>query len=373
MKKDKLKLYILELLLLVILFFALFVSNIFTRVVLAIILSIYAVIIHFSIKKRNIKSIHHKHVVLLLLVFALIYVGGYYLLGIYFGYYKSTVQLSIWSIFNYIIPFALLIISSEVIRNVLIVQKNKSSKLMTLLITVLIDVIIYTGIYDITTLDGFLAIIGFIIFASVSCNLLYNYISIRFGMLSIIIYRLITTLYMYIIPITPDIYIFFKSFIRMLYPYLIYMVLEFTYAKTNFVVAYKDKKNSVIGTTILIILMTLIVMLVSCQFKFGILVIGSESMHGAIDKGDAIVYERYDNKPIKEQEVIIFKDNNIKVVHRVIEIKNVNGEYRYFTKGDANKEIDPGYVTKKDIVGVTKFKIKYLGYPTLWVQDIFSE
>ena len=53
--------------------------------------------------------------------------------------------------------------------------------------------------------------------------------------------------------------------------------------------------------------------------------------------------------------------------------KNVNGEYRYFTKGDANKEIDPGYVTKKDIVGVTKFKIKYLGYPTLWVQDIFSE
>ena len=54
MKKDKLKLYILELLLLVILFFALFVSNIFTRVVLAIILSIYAVIIHFSIKKRNV-------------------------------------------------------------------------------------------------------------------------------------------------------------------------------------------------------------------------------------------------------------------------------------------------------------------------------
>ena len=177
----------------------------------------------FWIKKRNIKSIHTKHVILLLLIFAIIYVVGYYLLGIYFGYYESTVKLSIWSIFNYIIPFALLIISSEVIRNVLIVQKNKSSKLMTLVITVLIDVIIYTGIYDITTLDGFLAIIGFIVFASVSCNLLYNYISIRFGMLSIIIYRLITTLYLYIFSIVPSVPDYFDSFIGMLLPLVIFV------------------------------------------------------------------------------------------------------------------------------------------------------
>ena len=114
MKQDKFKLYVLEILLITILFFALFVSNIFTRVVLSVVLTIFAVITHLIIKKRKINSIHNKQVLILMSVLAVIYVLGYYLLGLYFGYYESSVKLSIWSIFNYIIPLTLLIISSEV-------------------------------------------------------------------------------------------------------------------------------------------------------------------------------------------------------------------------------------------------------------------
>ena len=373
MKQDKFKLYVLEILLITILFFALFVSNIFTRVVLSVVLTIFAVITHLIIKKRKINSIHNKQVLILMSVLAVIYVLGYYLLGLYFGYYESSVKLSIWSLFNYIIPLTLLIISSEVIRYIFISQNKKTSKLVAFIATVLIDLIIYTSVFDITSLDGFLTIIGFILFASVSCNLLYNYISVRFGMKPIIIYRLITILYAYIIPITPDIYIFFQSFIRMIYPYLIYIILEYTYSRTNFVVAYKDKKRSVMGTSILIVLMALIIMLVSCQFKYGILVIGSNSMKGEIDKGDAVVFQSYRDQIITKNNILIFEKDGMRVVHRVIEIKNVNGEYQYITKGDANEEIDQGYITKSDIVGVVKFKIKYLGYPTLWVRDIFSD
>ena len=373
MKKDKLKLYALEIVLITILFFALFVSNIFTRMVLSIILTIFALITTIIIKKRKINSIHNKQVLILMTIFSVIYVTGYYLLGLYFGYYESTVKLTIWSMFNYIIPFTFLILSSEIIRHIFISQNNKTSKLVAFLATVLIDLIIYTGIYDITSLDGFLTIIGFILFASVSCNLLYNYISIRFGVKPIIIYRLITTLYMYIIPITPDIYIFFQSFLRMIYPYLIYIILEYTYAKTNFVVAYKDKRKNVIGTSILILVMVSIIMLVSCQFRYGILVIGSNSMKGEINKGDTVVYGNYKNQIISKNDILIFKKDGIKIVHRVIEIKNVNGEYHYITKGDANEKMDNGYITKKDIVGIVKFKVKYLGYPTLWVRDIFSD
>lgn len=373
MKKDKLKIYSLELLLLIILFFALFVSNIFTRVVLSVVLSVFALITYFVIKKRQINSIYNKQVLILMTAFAFIYVVCLYGLGLYFGYYESSVKLSIWSIFNYIIPITLLIISSEVIRNIFIAQRNRSSKIISLLATVLIDLLIYAGIYDITTLDGFLTVIGFVLFASVSCNLLYNYVSARFGIKPIIVYRLITVLYVYIIPLTPDIYVFFRSFLRMLYPYLIYLVLEYTYARSNFAVAYKDKRKNVVGTSILIVIMTLLIMLVSCQFRYGILVIGSESMTGEINKGDAVVFESYRKQNISKGQVIIFEKEGIRVVHRVVEIKNVNNEFRYFTKGDANDRNDSGYVTRKEIVGVTKFKIKYIGYPTLWMKDIFSE
>ena len=34
-------------------------------------------------------------------------------------------------------------------------------------------------------------------------------------------------------------------------------------------------------------------MLISCKFKFGVLVIGSGSMTGTINKGDIVLYETY--------------------------------------------------------------------------------
>ena len=118
--------------------------------------------------------------------------------------------------------------------------------------------------------------------------------------------------------------------------------------------------------------MASVTMLVSCQFRYGILVIGSESMTGAINKGDAVVFEQYKNQKLEEEQVVIFKKDDILVVHRIIRIKNVNGKYHYFTKGDANKKEDESYITDEDIVGVTKFRIQYIGYPSLWVRDIFS-
>ena len=59
-------------------------------------------------------------------------------------------------------------------------------------------------------------------------------------------------------------------------------------------------------------------------------------------------------------------------IHRVVEIKNINGEVRYFTKGDANKSYDGGYRTEADINGLVKLKIKYIGWPTLWLRRLFN-
>ena len=49
-----------------------------------------------------------------------------------------------------------------------------------------------------------------------------------------------------------------------------------------------------------------------------------------------------------------------------------NGINRYYTKGDANKHADDGYITKEDIQGIVKFDIRYLGYPTLFLKEMFE-
>lgn len=373
MKKDKFMVYALEVLLILILVFALLVSNIFTRVGLAIVLTVYMLVVYNLLKKRSILSIYHTQVMLLMLGFSVIYLIGFYLMGIYFGFYKALITFNFRTLCFYIIPIAMTIISSEVIRSVFLSQKAKFSKTLTFISMVLVDLIVYTNVYDITTLNGFLTIVGFILFASMVCNLLYNYICSRFGYKPVILYRLITVLYVYFIPIIPDVYMFFRSFLRMLYPYIIYLVLENTYSKSNLAVAYKDKRKSIITMTVMIIITALFTMLISCKFRFGVLVIGSGSMTGALNKGDAVIFESYKEQEIEVGEVLIFDKNGIRTVHRVIEIKRVNDENRYFTKGDANLNIDEGYITDKQVVGISKLRIKYIGYPSIWVRDIFSD
>lgn len=373
MKKDKLKVYALEFILLTILSFTLFVSNIYNRTILAVLLAICSGVTYSFIKKRKIESVDSKKVTILLTIFAVIYLIGFYLMGLYFGYYKATITFNIWAIKNYIIPIAIIIISSEVMRNVLLAQNTKFTKTITFIIMVMIDLIIYTDIYSMNTFEKIVEVVGFTFFASVACNLLYNYISSRYGIKGNIIYRLITVLYVYIIPYIPNVYIFFRSILRMAYPYIIYQVLEYTFSKNSIVVAMEDKRKNIISKIVLGITTIIVAMLISCQFKYGILVIGSGSMTGAINKGDAVLFEKHnEQEEIEIGQVIIFNKDELQIVHRVVDIKKVNGETRYTTKGDANEKNDEGYITGEDIEGVCKFRIPYIGYPSIWVRDIFE-
>jgi len=372
MKKDKLVSYFLVIILLIYLLFTLFASNIINKIVLAISLLIYLIIVKHFFKRKRKYDISTKSVVGIMLVFAIIYLAAFYLMGLYFGFYKSTVRFSLHTIINYIIPISIIIISSEIVRNMFILRKNRKLSILICIAMILIDVSIYSSMYELSSLDDFLSLFGFTICASISCNILYNYISDKYGYKSVIIYRLITILYGYIIPIIPNVYVFFRSFLRMLYPYLIYLFLDYMYSKDETKV--KKNKSSCISTVIAIIIMVLIIMLISCKFKFGILVIGSESMTGTINKGDATIYTRYDDDyEIEKKDIIIFIKNDVRMVHRVVEIKVVNGEKRYITKGDANQNKDDWYVTDKEIVGKSNFKIKYIGWPSIWLRDLFNE
>ena len=53
-------------------------------------------------------------------------------------------------------------------------------------------------------------------------------------------------------------------------------------------------------------------------------------------------------------------------------IENINGEKRYYTKGDANPDEDYGYRVDSDIVGLTDLKVAYIGYPTLWLREMLK-
>jgi signal peptidase len=211
------------------------------------------------------------------------------------------------------------------------------------------------------------------VFPAVTSNILYHYIGGLYGKYPNIVYRLITTLALYIVPVTSKLSNAIYAFARLAVPLLIYVFIKALYGKRKHTAEVRKRRVMLrISTAVMAVLMLSFIMLVSGQAKYGLMVIATESMSGEINKGDAVLYVAYDDQTIKEGQVIIFEKNKRYVVHRVVNIVIVDGAARYYTKGDANEDLDAGYITDADIVGLTDFKIPYIGMPTLWLHDLIS-
>lgn len=372
MNTDRKNLYILTSVILVALSFILFLPINFTKVLTAVILTIFCVTTCLLIKKRGTLSFNKNEVLMLISIIGLLYIMIYYLSGLKFGFYKSLTRFSINSLFMNIIPIAMSIIAIEIIRNILLAQKNIVADIMTFITCILVEVLMFNNIRNINNFNQFMDLMGLTLFPAITFNLLYTYLSKRFGVKPNIVLRLMITLFPYIIPIESGIPDSLFAFFKLLIPLIIYIFISALYEKKVRKAVKRQSKLSYVFSGALIVVMISIVMIISGQFKIGSVVIGSESMTGELNVGDIAIYEKYNGEFIEEGQVIIFKRRNSLIIHRVVKIECVNGEYRFYTKGDANEDLDFGYITKEDIVGVSDFKISYLGYPTIWIRDMFD-
>lgn len=51
---------------------------------------------------------------------------------------------------------------------------------------------------------------------------------------------------------------------------------------------------------------------------------------------------------------------------------NNNENIYYKTKGDHNSNYDSNLTSSNDVIGIYKFKIKYIGYPSLWLEQLLK-
>ena len=373
MPRDRKILYNVSALLLAVLLIAMFIPVASNKIFAACLVAPLALAVWLICRKRQALSINKREILLLSLIIGSIYVILIRFTGISFGFYKNPYFVSTEVFIGDIFPLTVLIICTEIIRGVLLAQKDKAVNAISFLFCVFAEVLAFSGFRGIDNYHGFMNMIGFALFPAVSGNIYYQYASKRYGSLPNIALRMITTLYSYFFTSTVDISNALHSFIKTIFPVLMLVLVAALYEKkSRQSKRQKMSKLSVALTAILFAILVSMVMLVSCQFRFGALVIGSDSMTGEINKGDVVLYKRYDEENIKEGQVIIFTQHENKIVHRVVKIENIAGELRYYTKGDANETLDDGYRTKADIVGLTDMKIAYAGYPTLWLRELLD-
>ncbi len=373
MSKDKKTLYLTSFITFAVLLITLFVDLGSSKIVTACLLLPVTPIVCLIIKKRDIVSIYKREVLLISTVVAALYVILLHMSGLYMGYYYNPYFVNAETFWTAVLPTLSIIITSEIIRRVFLAQKNKLVSFITFLTCVLVEVLTYSNLAGIRNFNMFMSLVGMTLFPALCANLYYHYVSKNFGVLPNISFRIITMCYIYALPNVSAMSDALTACIKIILPILLLAFVMGLYEKKK--KNAKEKKGgklSAVLTVITVVIIVSVAMLISNQFRFGALVIATESMTGEINKGDMIIYEQYDDQKIEEGQVIVFSQGQSNVIHRVIKIEDIQGERRYYTKGDANPDPDFGYRTEADIVGLTDIKVPFVGFPTLWLREIIS-
>ena len=184
------------------------------------------------------------------------------------------------------------------------------------------------------------------------------------------------TLPNYILGVFPDLGDYVNTSFQTILPLTIsFFVLKIKDVKrekiTNGRVLVKRKRLAVIIGTISVQFSLLLIYLVSGLGKYYIMAIGSESMTGTINKGDAVIVHKK-SRDYKKGYVIAFKVEGKVIVHRIVKIEITEKGTFYKTKGDYNKSEDGWMLTEEDIIGRCAIKIPVIGWPSVVLSEFIS-
>lgn len=375
MKTSEKRLALIQVSTIIILLLDIFVTNKLEEYGIVIFLGLVLAITILSLGHEKKRNLYEKDNILSILIYCFIYYIIIYLSGIIIGFLRTRYSLTPLGILRNTVPIILTIVISEFLRYEMLSKtpKNKVLIVLTCLLFVTIDTKLVAYAYDLNTNLGIIKLCYMSVLPILSKNFLLTYLCYKFGYVPCIIYRLIMELPVYIIPIVPNINEYFKTIIELLLPaYILWR----TYKEFGSKKGKSDIRRSFIvqrvTTVILLIFLTITIALTSGVFKYYALAIGSDSMNPKIKKGDVVIVEKIPQDNIgslKVGEVLVYKYNDIVVVHRIIKMEKINDNYYFRTKGDNNNTEDAWTIDQVSVVGKAVTMIPYAGIPTVWLSE----
>ena len=376
MKKGEKRLLIFELVLLVILLLNSFVLGIFTGIKLSLLLLavflLFKAIFGFEKSEYRVTKI----AILDTIIFVLVFLIAYYLFGLIVGFAKLGNYYTWGGLRDYIIPVIVLAILREILRYNFLLKANNNKLLIysSVFVFVLFDLTatLYYGNYS--NAMYIFKFIALSMLPAISFNIYATYVTRKAGYKSIVLYALVIGLYPYIIPIVPDAGEYLTSLVNILIPLLLMYRLSSTIKNETDVEISRDyNKKDYAFLAVGSLIVGVLVYFSSGYFAYHAVAIATGSMSPNINRGDIAVIKKKNIGEIEVGDVIAYDYHDVIVVHRVSKKLKVDDGFYYYSKGDANKEED-NYIIKRDMIeGKVKFRIPYLGIPTVWLNELWED
>ncbi|MBP3596273.1 MAG: signal peptidase I [Clostridia bacterium] len=103
-------------------------------------------------------------------------------------------------------------------------------------------------------------------------------------------------------------------------------------------------------------------------FGYKPFIVLSGSMKKEINSGDLVLTKEIDPTTLKKGDIISFREGEIVVTHRIVDIVEKDGEKGFVTKGDNNEANDLNIVKFENVEGIYLNKISGLGNVAMFIQ-----
>lgn len=212
------------------------------------------------------------------------------------------------------------------------------------------------------------------IIISVIKNSILSYTTYKYGFYPCLIYTFILTIMPLISPLQENVGTYINLTTTIIYSAILLYHVSKPTRKTEEETVNTYKRGILYYLErVTLVIIVFIIILVSGNFKYSISAIASDSMYPELKKGDAIILEKIDKNntdEIKEGAIVAFEEDGFIITHRILQIDEENGIEYITTKGDNNSTKDVQKKTKDDIIGIVRFKIPLLGYPSVEISEI---
>ena len=376
MKSSIKNILLIEFVMFILLFINFFITNVFNNYIYSIFLGLILILL-ISIYGIELKpSVKQKRVLQSILITVMIYFLITYLSGLFVGFNKTIYSFNLTNFINNIIPTILIIVLSELVRYEMIRKSNYNIWVVitSCILFIVFELSINFKLYDFSIPDEAYQYIGIVLFASISKNIFMTIQMVYTDYINNIIYRIIMENYIYIIPIVPALGPYVNSVLLIALPIILCFV---TYGSIKLMKNERprNRKKSNILYIIIFIIMLIILMLNSGFFKYQTLTVGSNSMKNFMSKGDVIIIRKATEEEklkIKKGQILIFKYDKKIISHRVYEVIKRKDTVYFRTKGDNNDQVDSAIIKTSDVIGTLSYRIKYIGLPSIWLQELFK-
>lgn len=332
---------------------------------------VLAILAHVILSGKRVKFPNRKKILEIIIIIVLSYIIFYYSTGLILGFTKSTYSTDLVGIFKNLYSILLVIILQEYIRYKILVYSNKKNKILIILIALIFTLTEISYVKIITELNS-AGVVEFVLselIPLICFNFLYCYIAINNSYKGSILFRGIPVLLQILIPIFPTWNWYLLGCFQVLYIFISYYIIKLNIDKFNEKKIKKEKKG-IAGNIIFVIIIIVYIMFVNGVFRFVPVAVMSNSMYPLFQRGDVIVYEKVKPTDLEVGDVLVFRNDNKVVLHRINKITWKNEEIYIITKGDNLDTIDVQITTSKDIIGKMKFTVPAIGYPSVLLYEI---